>query len=75
MFQTRMGYTIRIVRPNDPAFGNAFDARLIQKQLLPNSAADKTHADRRRLMGNRKAAEWGVYGRQRPARSSSREWR
>jgi hypothetical protein len=28
-------YTIRIVRPNDPAFGSAFDARLIQKQLLP----------------------------------------
>jgi hypothetical protein len=28
-------YTIRIVGPNDPAFGNAFDARLIQSQLLP----------------------------------------
>ena len=28
-------YTIRIVRPDDPAFGGAFDARLIQKQLLP----------------------------------------
>jgi uncharacterized protein (UPF0261 family) len=28
-------YTIRIVHPNDPAFGSALDARLIQKQLLP----------------------------------------